>query len=133
VGSLPAAIVPAADGKLWFTDESQATAIGRVATGAPAAVKARPSITGTPAPGHTLICAGARWATWARLKPSLRLFGFDGYRWLRGGVPLAGTRGRTLTVTAADRGHRLSCRETATYPAPFSVTAVATSATARVL
>jgi streptogramin lyase len=131
-GSLPAVIVPAPDGKLWFTDEAFTVALGRVLTGARAALVTLPTISGRAAVGSALTCRAGRWATWAGVRPSADLFRFDGFQWLRTGVPIAGARGPRYTPTAADRGARLTCRETVTYKAPFLVTAVATSRAVRI-
>jgi hypothetical protein len=43
-------------------------------------------------------------------------FGFDGYRWLRDGSPIAGQTGHSYTPTTGDVGHQLSCAVTVTYP-----------------
>jgi hypothetical protein len=88
-----------------------------------------PAETGSPRIGATLRCLGARWAPWAGLVPSSHLLGFDGYGWLRDGVPVAGQRGPAYRLIAADRGGRIACRVTATYPAPLQTTAVAVSPT----
>jgi streptogramin lyase len=125
-GSQPASIAPAADGEMWFTDEG-AAAIGQVHTGAPASVKSPPAVAGAPRVGNRLRCGSPRWAAWARRRPEPSLFSFDGFAWLRDGVPLPGQRGRVYTAGAGDAGHGLSCRVTATYPPPFLVTVAATS------
>ena len=126
-GAEPALISPAPDGQLWFTDEGSNAAVGRLRTGAPAALKAAPAVRGTARAGGRLSCRAAVWASWARLTPSIDTFAFDGYRWLRDGTRIPGRRSDVYAPTAADRGHRLSCTETVTYPAPFEVTAQATS------
>ena len=127
-GSEPALITAAPDGRLWFTDEGSLSAIGRVATGAPAALKARPVVVRSPQLPGPLSCRAPRWAAWARVKPSIRLFSFDGYHWLRAGAPIPGGRGAQYRPAAADGGRELSCRVTVTYGLPFLVTASATSA-----
>jgi hypothetical protein len=127
-GSEPAFVVPASDGKLWFTDEGSTAAVGQVRAGAPAAFKAAPSVTGARRVGSPLSCRAGRWATWAGLQPSIGLFSFDGDQWLRGGVTIAGHHTHRYTPTAQDAGRRLACRATVTYPVPFLVSASATSA-----
>ena len=126
--SEPAFVVPAPDGQLWFTDEGSTAAVGHLRTGAPAALQAPPLLAGSPRVGRELRCRAGRWATWAGVKPSIGLFSFDGYRWLRSGVPIAGHRADRYTTAASDTGRRLSCRATVTYPVPFLVSASATSA-----
>ena len=68
------------------------------------------------------------WSSWAGYAPFPGLYPFDGYAWLRDGTPIAGQTAPTYIPTAGDVGHRLACRQTVTYPLPFSVTATATSA-----
>jgi streptogramin lyase len=131
-GSLPAVITPTPDGDLWFTDEAFTVALGRVLSGARPAVTRPPALVGRAAVGARLTCDAARWASWAGVSPSTGLYRFDGFEWLRDGIPIAGDRGQSYTATAADRGRRLACRETVTYRAPFLVTAVATSRSVKV-
>jgi len=126
-GSEPGLIAPAPDGELWFTDEGSAAAVGQLATGAPRALKAQPSVVGSPQLGSPVSCR-ADWAAWAGIKPSVRLSRFDGYQWLRDGVPIAGQRSARYIPAARDEGRRLSCKVTVTYPEPFLLTASATSA-----
>jgi hypothetical protein len=126
-GSLPALISPAPDGELWFTDEGSNGAIGKSRSGKSAAVKTPPAITGSPRVGHAVRCSPAVWTAWARVRPSLNAFAFDGYTWLRDGSPITGHHSDRYVPTRSDRGHRLSCQETATYPAPFHLTARAVS------
>jgi hypothetical protein len=126
-GAKPAIITAAADGALWFSDEGSNNALGFARSGAPAAVRTRPVVSGVARVGSELRCAGARWSTWAGAKPSTRLFEYDGYRWLRNGVPILNQRSDRYRVVAADRGRKLSCRVTVTYAAPFYVTARASS------
>jgi hypothetical protein len=131
-GSQPALLAPAADGELWFTDEGTAAAIGTVSTGAPAALTAPPAVAGpvagSPRRAGPLRCRAARWATWAHLQPSSRLFSFDGYQWLRDGAPIAGQHADHYAPAAPDRDARLSCGVTVTYPRPLLVSASGTSA-----
>ncbi|MGH9061300.1 MAG: virginiamycin B lyase family protein, partial [Acidimicrobiales bacterium] len=126
-GSEPAQIAPAPDGDMWFTDDGSIAAIGRVSTGAPRALTSAPAVTGSPRVGATLRCLADRWAPWAGLVPSSHRLGFDGYGWLRDGVPVPGSHGPAYHPTRSDRGRRLACRVTATYPAPFQTTAVTVS------
>lgn len=63
----------------------------------------------------------------ARLSPSVGLYPFDGYRWLRDGAAIAGQTAQSYTPTSADVGHQLACQITATYPLPLLVTAAANS------
>ena len=68
-----------------------------------------------------------QWSSWAGYAPSAGRYPFDGYAWLRDGTPIPGQTAPTYIPTAGDVGHRLACRQTVTYPLPFSVTATATS------
>ena len=126
-GSEPAAIAPAADGRLWFTDEGGTAGFGVVAVGAQAAQRAAPQLAAAPRPGVPAACVAGRFATWMGLQPSAEAFRFDGFRWLRNGTLLGGHRGPRFTPSRHDAGARLSCRETVTYPPPLSVTVAATS------
>ena len=123
--SEPAGIAAGADGNLWFAD--QTNAIGRIGTGAPPALQAPASLTGAGRQGSVEACQ-AQWSDWAGSNPSAALHPFDGYAWLRDGSPIAGQAASTYTPTGADVGHQLACRETVTYPLPFSVTASTISA-----
>lgn len=131
-GSGPGSIAPGPDGNLWFTDniasgsDGNSPAIGRVGTGAPAAV-AGPVLSGSGQAGTPQTCQ-ASFATWAGVRPSLSLFSFDGFRWTVDGVPVAGQTGQTFTPSTADEGHQLGCSVTVSYPLPFSVTARASAA-----
>ena len=64
-----------------------------------------PSVTGTPAVGQLLSCIGASWQYPVVSTSTL---------WLRDGVAIAGANASTYTLQAADAGHQISCRETAT-------------------
>ena len=121
------ALAPAADGRLWFTDEGSAAAFGSVDTGMPAAGRVPPRIAATPHPGAPAVCEAGHFATWAGLAPSVNAFGFDGFRWLRNGVLLRGHAGQSFTPAVRDSGARLACRETVTYPPPLNVTVSVTS------
>ena len=65
-----------------------------------------PLITGTPAVGQVLGCDGGEWS--GAPAPTL------GFQWLADGAPIAGATASSYTITAADAGHALSCRVTAT-------------------
>jgi streptogramin lyase len=130
-GTEPWGIAPGADGNMWFTDKGTPRAIGRIGTGAPAALQSSPAIAGGGLVGATQTCAGATWSTWAGVQPSASLLSVDGYGWQLDGAAIAS--GQTYTPTAAQVGHSLTCSETVTYPLPLFVTApVATSAPATV-
>ncbi len=110
----PVGIATGADGNLWFT-ELLTSKVGLAGAGTPGAVVAAPAATGTPQPGQTLTCQGATWSAWAGQQPAFES-GYDGFQWLLDGGQISGATTQTLTVPAADAGHQLSCRETATYP-----------------
>jgi hypothetical protein len=122
----PDAIAPGADGDMWFADTG-ADAIGRIGTGAPPALHTPATVTGAGQEGSPLACQ-AQWTDWAGYTARTGLYPFDGYTWQRDGNPIPGQTMATYIPTAADVGHRLACRQTVTYPLPFSVTATATSA-----
>ncbi len=65
---------------------------------------AAPTVTGTPVPGQTLTCSTGTWTN----TPT----GYS-YAWLRDGAPIAGQTAATYVVQAADQGHSLSCKVTA--------------------
>lgn len=65
---------------------------------------AAPAVVGAAAVGSTLTCATGRWSG----SPT----GYE-YRWNRGNAPILNASAATYTVTAADRGHQLSCTVTA--------------------
>ncbi|MFL5781542.1 MAG: hypothetical protein ACJ760_09535 [Thermoleophilaceae bacterium] len=66
----------------------------------------RPAITGLPRVGNVLSCTNGIWVPQG--SPLTYV-----YRWLRDGVPIASTTA-TRKVAAADQGHKLGCRVTAT-------------------
>lgn len=126
----PYGIAPGADGNLWFTVEASTPAVGRVGASAPAALQAAPSGAGAGRVGSPESCQNASFATWAGASPSLTLYSFDGYRWLRDGAQIAGQTAQTYTPATADVGHRLACQVTVTYPMPFLVTPATATSTA---
>jgi hypothetical protein len=121
----PIGITVGPDGNLWFADDGGG--IARIGSGAPPALGAPATVSGAGIQGSAEACE-TPWSTWAGYAPSASLYPFDGYTWLRDGSPIAGQTASTYSPTAADVGHQLACRLTATYPLPFSVTATATSA-----
>ena len=130
-GARPVAIAAGADGNVWFTDNGTTAAIGRVGTGQAAAAARAPRLSGLAFTGNRLVCS-ATWTDWDGLTPSSSLFSFDGFRWLRDGVALAGKLSSSYTLVAADVGHRLACAASVTYPLPLLVTAVSTSSAATI-
>src|SRR5207248_11517272 len=110
--SLPGGIRTGPDGNLWFTDNGAPQAIGQFGAGAPAPSIRTPRVEGSGKEGDALHCDKGEWSRWAGEKPSRTRFGFDGYRWLRDGVAIAGETARTYEPTAADDGHELSCSQT---------------------
>ncbi len=110
----PVGIATGADGNLWFTENASGR-IGVVGAGAPAALVAAPTVTGAPQPGNTLTCQPATFSPYAGLQPSAGAFGFDGFRWLSNGSQIAGATTQQLTITSADVGHRIACKQTVTY------------------
>ncbi len=109
----PAYIAVGPDGNLWFT-EPGADKIGEIGANAPAASVAAPLVSGSAQQGTQQQCGGDRWSNWAGQQPLADAFGFDGYRWLLDGAPVAG--GQFYTPTPANIGHQLSCSVTVTYP-----------------
>ncbi|MGD0452960.1 MAG: hypothetical protein ABSB69_05130 [Solirubrobacteraceae bacterium] len=124
-------IAPGPDGNLWFTQtNAEEAAIGRISSGAPAALVSPPTVSGGLLAGTLQQCAGAQWSTWAGQQPSSSLFSFDGYRWLLDGSVIA--TGTSYTPTSANIGHALSCTEVVTYPL-LNVTSSAVSAAVTVV
>jgi streptogramin lyase len=115
VGSLPGGISTGADGNVWFTDQGTTRAMGRTGTGAPAASITAPAVSGSGGVNVAQKCGGDTWSSWAGQQPSRTAFGFDGYQWLLDGTPIAGATGTSYVPTAAQVGHQLSCKVTATY------------------
>jgi streptogramin lyase len=110
----PVGITPGSDGNLWFS-EVGASRVGSIGAGSPAAVISALAVTGPPQPGQSLTCQAATFSSWAGQQPAFE-FGFDGFRWLLDGTPIAGATAQALTVPAADVGHHISCEELVTYP-----------------
>jgi streptogramin lyase len=109
-------ITPGPDGNMWFIAVGEGSRqIGVIETGEAGASQAPPVVTGVDQAGSELSCAVAAWSTWAGQQPSASVYGFDGYTWMLGGVPIAGQRGQSLLTTEADVGHQISCSVTATY------------------
>lgn len=65
-----------------------------------------PSVSGTPAVGQTLSCATGSWTGIATLTYA--------YKWLRGGVPIAGATASSYVIQASDAGDSVGCEVTAT-------------------
>jgi hypothetical protein len=65
----------------------------------------RPKVSGIAKVGKKLACSRGTWAG----SPPLSF----GFRWLRGGVAIAGASASSYTVKPADSGRKLSCRVTA--------------------
>jgi len=132
--SSPRAIAAGPDGNLWFAQldasESSPASVGTIVSGAAPALVAAPAVTGGAVAGVPQQCSGAQWSAWAGLQPASNLFGFDGYKWLLDGAPVAG--GQSFAPSAAEIGHALSCTATVTYSV-LGVTASATSAAVTVL
>jgi hypothetical protein len=82
----------------------------------PAPVNSKaPSISGRTAVGSTLTGYNGSWSD-SQLTYA--------YQWLRNGEPILGARGKTYTLTAADRAKRISIRVTAEARGYFSATAL---------
>ncbi len=131
-GASPLGIAPGPDGSVWFTDIGTTAAIGQIGTGAPPAAEATPVVAGTGQAGTQQVCEGELWNAWASQRPAYGQFGFDGYQWLRDGVPLTGQTGQSYTPATGDVGHALSCRVTVTYPT-LNLTVASSSAALVVL
>ncbi len=119
----PLEIAPGADGELWLTERGK-NQVAEISAGAPEAYAGSGSISGGGLVGTPQVC-NLPWSAWGSVQPSPTLFGFDGYRWLLGGSPIA--TGQSYTPTLAQVGQSLACSETVTYANPFLVTASAAS------
>lgn len=126
-GSGPSGINTGSDGNLWFTDQGATfRGMGQAGTNAPPASVTPPSISGNGNLGAVQTCGGDTWSSWAGQQPSRSAFEFDGYQWFLDGSPIAGATGTSYSPTAAEVGHSLSCKVTASY-ALVQVTVSATS------
>jgi hypothetical protein len=76
-----------------------------VLTGAAATATAVPTVAGIPVTGQTLTGSTGTWSTAG--------LGFA-YQWLRDGSPIAGATGAAYALVAADAGHAITVRVTAT-------------------
>jgi streptogramin lyase len=113
--STPQGIAAGADGSMWFTEESAGN-IAEIGTAARAASLRAPSASGSGEQGTLHVCEGDVWSPWGGQLPSYGEFSFDGYQWLRDGVPIAGQTAQTYVPSANDVGHSIACRATVTYP-----------------
>jgi len=124
--SSPGGVRTGPDGNLWYLDNGAPQAIARYGVGAPDPIVTAPAVSGGGGVGVTQTCTSGVWADWAGAQPSFTRFGFDGFRWLRDGAPIAGQTSAHYAPTVGDLGHALSCSQTGTYLL-FPVTATATS------
>jgi hypothetical protein len=69
-------------------------------------VGSTPAVAGTPKAGRTLTCTPGAFTGTGALELA--------YEWLRGGVPIMGASGDTLTLSTEDVGWPIACRVTAT-------------------
>ena len=101
----PPAFEPVPGGKSFVLDHPATAPFGaRLLMGLPPApVAGQPTISGTPASGHTLTCnTGPGWSDVSEFA----------FQWLRDGSAIGGATQQTYGVVDADRGHALSCRVT---------------------
>ncbi|HEX4518785.1 MAG TPA: Ig-like domain repeat protein [Gaiellaceae bacterium] len=124
--SSPLGIAAGPDGSIWFTEES-GDKVGEFFPGVSPAVQQRPTQSGTGLAGAPVTCQPGTWTSWAGRQPSTSAHGYDGYRWLLDGSPIAGQTTSSFTPSRSNVGHQLSCQITATYPL-LDVTVTATSA-----
>ena len=131
-GSVPAGIAAGPDGNLWFTELKDK--IGRVDSGAAAALRKAPSVTGSARQGTQQVCQGELWADWSGQQPVQNASTGKpaGVQWLLNGTPIAGATSQTYTPTSGDVGKQLACTVAVTYPL-LHVTESATSAGVEVL
>ncbi|WP_062464284.1 CAP domain-containing protein [Demequina soli] len=81
----------------------------------------KPTISGTTTCGCTLTAKPGAWSP----TPS-----YVSYQWLRDGSPIKGATGRRYTLTAADTGHTIRVRDTATRSGYLATTRVSNGITA---
>jgi streptogramin lyase len=104
------------DGNVWFA-EQEGNRIGRIITGAGAAVVQAPSVTVPVRRGVPASCQGEQWADWAGQQPAQGAPSATppGVQWSLDGTPITGATGQSYTPVAGDVGHELACTVTATY------------------
>ncbi len=131
-GSVPTGIAAGPDGNLWFTELRGK--IGRVDSGAAAALLRGPSVTGSARQGTRQVCQGELWAEWAGQQPvqNASTGKPPGVQWLLNGTPVAGSTSQTYTPTSGEVGKQLACTVAVTYPL-LRVTESASSAGVEVL
>ncbi|MDJ1114036.1 hypothetical protein [Microbacterium dauci] len=86
--------------KVWRYVGSKRVTVPAFGTATMDVVEQRPKITGTAKVGQRLRASTGTWP--AGSKPT--------FQWLRGGKAIAGAKGSTYTITAADAGAKLSVR-----------------------
>jgi hypothetical protein len=112
-GSHPLGIAAGPDGNMWFTDPGAGAELGTIGTGAPPATTADPSVVGSHEEGSQQSCQGSGWSSWDSEQPRIDKYAFDGYRWFRNDVPIAGADSpyypgrRRCGSGASVRRHRL--------------------------
>ena len=110
IGGSGNAVLAGSDGSLFiggtFTSLFGAAHRGFASYSLPPAADSAPSLSGTPQPGQVLTCANG---SWSGSTPQSYA-----YQFLRDGTPAGVAGATTYTVDAADVGHGMSCRVTAT-------------------
>lgn len=129
-GSHPLWIAAGPDGNMWFTDPGAEAELGTIGTGSPPATTADPSVVGSHEEGSPQSCQGSGWSSWDGEQPRIDKYPFDGYRWFRNDVPIAGADSPYYTPVAGDVGQELQCVVTASYSVvPISAPAISQQVT----
>jgi Domain of unknown function (DUF5122) beta-propeller len=103
------ALAPAADGTLYVGGNFPTLDLAAQQTFAsfslPPVSTSAPQVSGTPQVGQLLSCSQGTWSGSTSQSYT--------YQWLRDGATITGTTSASYALTAADAGHQLACRVTA--------------------
>ena len=110
--SVPTSLAAGADGSVWLTNVvnvprgAGTLQAGRVGTGVGPLLTT--TVNGTPKAGSALTCKYLGAGGWE--PATVR------YQWLRGGTAISGQTAKKFTPRASDKGAKITCRVSATYP-----------------
>jgi hypothetical protein len=121
----PYGIAAGPDGNMWLTESTKGR-IGRIGTGAAAALITPPSISGNGEVTNPQTCNPSTWTTLNAEQPLAGLYGYDGYHWSVEGKVIGA--GSPFAPPLADVGQKLYCIQTVSYPQPLLLSDAASSA-----